>query len=340
METETQERLVALATQNISDIVNKAIEHKSQEHMLVIYDTETELSSIISAGYQHAFPQATCIDFNEVNKETVLDAFAGLSAGDLVVLVQSADFRLSEFRIRLHLFERDIKVIDHRHLARNITEAHETYINALAYDPEWYRGVGHKLKDRIAQTDTLQIRCGDQELMVTGGLEEPKPNLGDYKDMKNIGGTFPIGEVFTEAQDLGSVNGSLMIYAFADVDFNMAMHEPFRIDIKEGLVVGWGDNTPQAFIDVITKIKTNERAIMREIGFGMNRAITRENYLRDITAFERILGMHVSLGEKHTVYKKEGIRAKKTRFHVDLFLDVNQVLADGEELFVDGEYKL
>ena len=103
-------------------------------------------------------------------------------------------------------------------------------------------------------------------------------------------------------------------------------------------MVGWGENTPQDFVDVIEKIKTNERAIMREIGFGMNKAITRENYIRDITAFERILGMHVSLGEKHTVYKKEGIRAKKTRFHVDLFLDVTSVLADGELIFKDGAY--
>jgi len=77
---------------------------------------------------------------------------------------------------------------------------------------------------------------------------------------------------------------------------------------------------------------------MREIGFGLNRAITRENYIKDITAFERILGLHISLGEKHTVYKKEGIRAKKTRYHVDLFLDVDSVLADGEEIFKNGEY--
>jgi hypothetical protein len=136
------------------------------------------------------------------------------------------------------------------------------------------------------------------------------------------------------------VNGSLLIYSFADVDFNIVMHEPFRIDIVDGLVVGWADNTPQAFIDVIEKIKTNERPIMREIGFGMNRAITREKYLNDITAFERILGLHVSLGEKHTIYKKEGITAKKTRFHVDLFLDTTTVIADGKVLFENGTYIL
>mgnify|MGYP000327235761 CR=1 FL=1 len=333
-------RLTKIAQKHVTDIVNLAIEHDSKKRMLVIFDTDTDLSTILSGAYKQAFVDATFIDFNAVEKEVVLDAFAGLAEQDLVVLVQSGDFRLNEFRIRLHLFERGIKVIDHRHLARNDESAHETYIEALSYDPEWYRGVGHAIKDKLAKTERLEIFCGEQKLIVEGGLEQPKPNLGDYRELKNVGGTFPIGEVFTEAKDLVKVNGSLMIYAFADVNFNIEMREPFRIDITDGLVTGWGENTPQAFVDVIEKIKTNERAIMREIGFGMNRAITRENYLKDITAFERILGLHVSLGEKHTVYKKEGIRAKKTRYHVDLFLDVTEVLADEGVLFKAGEYKI
>jgi len=338
MNTQTTEKLVSMATEHVKDIVTLAIEHTDQKRMLVVYDLDSDLSQVLTAAYKNNFTEAQFVAFDEDKKEEVLSAFAALNADDLIVLVQSADFRLSEFRIRLHLFDRGIKVVDHRHLNRNTPDSYETYIGALSYDPEWYRGVGHVLKDKLSSTTKLEIVCGDQTLTVENGLEEAKPNLGDYREMKNIGGAFPIGEVFTEAKDLASVNGSLMIYSFADVNFNIEMREPFRIDIQDGLVVGWGENTPQDFVDVIDKIKTNERAIMREIGFGMNKAITRENYIRDITAFERILGMHVSLGEKHTVYKKEGIRAKKTRFHVDLFLDVTSVLADGELIFKDGEY--
>ncbi len=338
MDIQTTEKLVRLATQNVHDIVTLAIEHKDPKRMLVIYDLDSDLSQVLTAAYQANFPEARFVQFNEDEKQEVLDALERMSADDLVVLVQSADFRLSEFRIRLHLFDRDIKVVDHRHLNRNTPDSYETYIGALGYDPEWYRGLGHKLQDKLSATSNLEIICGDQKLVVTDGLEEAKPNLGDYRGMKNIGGAFPIGEVFTEAKDLTKMNGSLMIYAFADVNFNIEMREPFRIDITDGLVTGWGDNTPQDFVDVIEKIKGSERAIVRELGFGLNRAITRENYIRDITAFERILGMHVSLGEKHTVYKKEGIRAKKTRFHVDLFLDVTAVFADGEQIFKDGEY--
>lgn len=330
--------LITLATKHVRDVVEMAIEHDPAQQVLVIYDTDSDLARVLLDAYQTVLPNAQYVDFKQVDKQVVLDGIAGLSAKDLVVLIQSMDFRLNEFRIRIHLFEREIKVIDHQHLSRNTPDSYHTYIGALAYNPEWYRGVGHKLKDRLAKTAKLQILCEGTELVIPNGLEDPKPNLGDYREMKNIGGTFPIGEVFTEAVDLTATNGSLMIYAFADTDFNIAMHEPFRIDIKDGIVVSWGDNTPQAFVDVIEKIKTNERPLLREIGFGMNRAITRQNYLKDITAYERILGLHCSLGEKHTVYKKEGITAKDTRFHVDLFLDTKQVLADGTEIFKDGSY--
>ena len=136
------------------------------------------------------------------------------------------------------------------------------------------------------------------------------------------------------------MNGSTYIYAFAGTDFHINMHEPFRIDIENGLVVGWGTNAPQTFVDVVNQVKTNERAIIREIGFGLNRAITREHYLKDITAFERILGQHLSLGEKHTVYKKDGIKADKTRYHVDLFPTFDRVYADDVLIFENGMYLL
>jgi hypothetical protein len=70
-----------------------------------------------------------------------------------------------------------------------------------------------------------------------------------------------------------------------------------------------------------------------------SRAITRERYPEDITAFERILGLHFSLGEKHSVYKKEGITTHKARFHVDVFPLVDKITADGVVIFEAGEYR-
>ncbi len=336
--TPDTDALILKAIQNIKDILTHAIEHTDDHKVLVVYDTVDPLARILTHAYRQVLPDAYFLDFDAHTKEEILAAFNALEPRDLVVLIQSNDFRLNEFRIRIQLFQRKLKVIDHLHLFRSTPDLWETYINALAYDIDWYRGTGHRLKDILTTVETLRVLGEGTELIIEGGLEVPKPNLGDYTGMENIGGTFPIGEVFTEAKDLSRVNGSLMVYAFADTTFNIAMHTPFRIDIVDGIVVSWDKDAPQAFSDVIEQVKTNERPLIREVGFGLNRAITREHYLKDITAFERTLGLHFSLGEKHTVYKKQGITADKTRFHVDLFPLVHTVYADNTIIFENQVY--
>lgn len=330
--------LLARATKNITDIVSVAIGHTPDEQSLVVYDTRYGLTDILTSAYRAALPHARFIDFDKAGKEEVISAFDSMKPGDLVVLIQSSNFLLDAFRIRLHLFNKKLKVIEHLHLHRNTEDVWDVYVNALEYDVAWYRGTGPKIKAQIDTTNELRIQAGGVELVVTGGLESGKLNIGDYTGMENIGGTFPIGEVFTESKDFSKMNGSFMCYAYAGADFSVDMHEPFRVDVKEGLVVGFGDNTPETFSKIISNIKEFERPIIREIGFGMNRAITRERYLQDITAFERILGMHFSLGEKHSVFKKEGITAHKAKFHVDLFPLVDRVLADGKVIFENGKY--
>jgi hypothetical protein len=330
--------LLALATTHVGDMIRLALEHTSAHKALVVYDTQNELTNILTAAYRANLPDATFIDFDKTSREDVIAAFDTMAPGDLVVLIQSSNFRLNEFRIRLHLFSKKLKVIEHMHLYRNTPDVWDVYINSLAYDINWYRNVGPKLKAKLEPVKKLRIQAMGQELCINGGLETPKLNIGDYKGMENIGGTFPIGEVFTEALDFSTMNGSFMIYAFAGAEFTVDMHEPFRVDIKEGQVVGWSENTPKNFIEIVGAIKAEERAVIREIGFGLNRAITRQRYVQDITAFERILGMHLSLGEKHSVYKKEGIITAKARFHVDLFPVVDKVIADDTVIFENGQY--
>ncbi len=332
--------LVTIATRNISDIVRLSIEHKPEERALVIFDTQYGLTNILTEGYRNALPEARFIDFDTLEKSAIIEAIDAMQPNDLVVLIQSSNFLLNEFRIRLHLFQKKLKVIEHTHLHRNSEDVWDVYINALAYDPSWYRVIGPKLKAKLESTQELRIKGGDVELVVTGGLETPKPNLGDYAGMENIGGTFPIGEVFTESRDFSRMNGSFMIYAYAGGDFSVNMHEPFRVDVHEGVVVRWQEDAPKSFVDIVEAIKLYERPLIREIGFGLNRAITRVRYLQDITAFERILGMHLSMGEKHSVFKKAGITTHKTKFHVDLFPVADRVTADGEVIFEDGKYLL
>ena len=332
--------LVTLATQNISDIIRLAIEQKPEEKTLVIFDTQYGLTNILTEAYHNALPNALFVDFDTLEKSAIISAIDAMQPNDLVVLIQSSNFLLNEFRIRLHLFQKKLKVIEHTHLHRNTEDVWDVYINALAYDPSWYRVVGPKLKAKLEATQELRIKGGDALLVVTGGLETPKPNLGDYTGMENIGGTFPIGEVFTESRDFARMNGSFMIYAYAGGDFSVNMHEPFRVDVHEGVVVGWQNDAPKSFVDIVDAIQLYERPLIREIGFGLNRAITRERYLQDITAFERILGMHLSMGEKHSVFKKAGITTHKTKFHVDLFPVADRVTADGTVIFEKGKYLL
>lgn len=333
-------QLLQLAVKNVRDMLSIAIAHDptAGEKALVVYDRKNGLTDILAEAYRQALPHAHFVDFDTKNKEDIIALFDALQPRDLVVLIQTSNFLLDAFRIRLHLFQKQLKVIEHTHLYRNSPEVWDVYINALAYDPGWYRKVGPALKARLETANELRIEAGDAVLTVTGGVETPKLNIGDYAGMENIGGTFPIGEVFTESKDFAQMNGSFMVYAFAGADFSINMHEPFRVDVHEGQVVSWAEDAPASFVDIVRLIKEYERPLIREVGFGLNRAITRERYLEDITAFERILGMHLSMGEKHSVYKKAGITTHKTKFHVDLFPVVDRALLDGKLIFENGKY--
>jgi len=330
--------LTELATRHVGDIVRDSLLYQAPAKALVVYDTSAGLARILTEAYRAILPNATFIDFDTVTKEDIISAFNAMEPHDLVVLIQSSNFLLNEFRIRLHLFSKKLKVIEHMHLYRNTEDIWDVYIEALSYDTSWYRTIGPRLKAKLENINELRIHAGESTLSFLGGVESPKLNIGDYAEMENKGGTFPIGEVFTEGKDFSRVSGSAMIYAFAGGDFCVNMHKPFRIDITEGIVTGWNTTAPQSFIDIVTMIRGYERPLIREIGFGLNRAITRERYPQDITAFERILGLHLSMGEKHSVYKKEGIPTHKTKFHVDLFPVADTITADGVPIFKDGSY--
>ncbi len=337
-EAETK-KITDLASKNIKDILDLSILHdNTKEKALIIYDTQNGLTDILTDAYRANLPAAKFIDFDKISKEEIIDEFNNMNQKDLVVLIQTSNFRLDDFRIRLHLFQKKLKVIEHMHLYRNSESVWDVYVNSLAYDTSWYRHVGPKLKEELDFAKNLKIQSLDAELYINGELESGKLNIGDYTDMENIGGTFPIGEVFTEAKNLSDMNGEVYIYAYADKNFNISMHEPFKIKIENGIVVSWAENTPESFVDIIKVISEYERPIIRELGFGLNRAITRERYLGDITAFERIHGLHFSLGEKHSVYKKSDIQTNKSKFHVDIFPIVDSVETDKKTIYKNDEY--
>ncbi len=363
-----KKELTENATKNIRNILDLSIKlntyenkykdtNKNIESVLVIFDRQYGLTNILTESYRKALGEmygdnfkekVKFLDFDKSNKEEILSKINNLKEKDLVVMIQTTNFRLDDFRIRLHLFSKKLKVIEHMHLNRNVEAVWDVYVNSLEYNREYYYNTAHAVKNKIDNSKKLIISSsvsevkggGDSvaakslELIVDGELEDAKLNIGDYDNMENIGGTFPIGEVFTESKEIKNMNGEVLIYALANTDFTMQMYTPFKIKIENGIVISYADNAPQDFIDIYNQVKSYETAMIREVGFGLNLAITKEKYLGDITAFERIYGMHLSMGEKHAIYKKEGLISKKTKYHVDLFPVVDKVT------FINKETKL
>lgn len=327
------------AKKNVGDILALAIEYTEEQTAVVVFDTQCPLSIALTAAYRHCLPSAQFIDFDAVTPEIVLAAFKPLAASDLVVLIQSTSFRLEAFRIRVELFKRSLKVIEHLHLSRMPGAQATDYIASLAYDPAYYRGVGYALKQRIDRAQSGVVDSGGERLVFACPFESAKLNVGDYKDMRNVGGQFPIGEVFTEAQDLEAVSGRVRIFVFGDTSFMVNRPEkPITLVINKGRVTDTIDSTPE-FDKVLANIRADEGEVwMRELGFGMNRAFTRERMVNDIGTYERMCGIHLSLGAKHGIYNKPNFKRKDTKYHVDVFAITESVMLDDDVVYRNGEW--
>lgn len=332
---------VAEAERHLRDILSIAFEHSPQNKAMVVFDTQCDLATALAKAYRRCLKTATFIDFDVVQPLAILAAFESLKPSDLVVLIQSTNFRLEAFRIRVELFKRGLKVIEHPHLARMRGQEALWYIDSLAYDPVYYRGVGNALKARIDRAKSAAVDSGGERLVFSSALEPAKLNVGDYRGMKNVGGQFPIGEVFTESQDLEAVDGRIRISIFADVTFMVNRPpKPITLVIAKGRVVDVVDTTPD-FEKVLANIRADEEEVwVRELGFGLNRAFSEERVVRDIGTLERMCGIHLSLGAKHAIYKKPNFSRKDGRHHVDVFAVMEAVLLDDETVFRDGAWVL
>lgn len=330
--------LLEKAIQNVSDTVRDAIRHADGAKALVVFDRQSGLSSLLADAYHVALPHARMLDFDASTPDAVRAAIDALAPKDLVVLVQSSSFRLNEFRFRLELFNRELAVIEHPHLGRMSEAEYEVYIDTLAYDAAYYQKTGRKLKELIDSAKRIVLQGDGAELVYETPFEDAKLNIGDYTGMKNTGGQFPIGEVFTEPKDIASVNGWVKLFAFGDADFHVIVpEEPVLVRIERGVLVE-APGAPESFVKVLDQIKADEEVWVRELGFGMNRALTRERRLTDIGSYERMCGIHLSLGQKHTIYAKPGMPKRSSKYHVDVFVAVERVLIDGIVVYENGNY--
>jgi leucyl aminopeptidase (aminopeptidase T) len=324
----------------VRDLLTHAIEHAAPRTALVVYDRRSPLNEVLTEAYRRALPDGRFIDFDSVEPQQVLDAFASLQAKDLAVLIQTTSFRLNDYRIRMELFKQGLKVIEHMHLSRMPGEQGLIYIDALAYDPAYYRGTGHALQAHINRARSAVVDSGGERLVFDSPFEEAKLNIGDYSAMKNVGGLFPIGEVFTEAQDLEAVNGRVKVFVFGDTSFRVNRPEtPITMIVEKGRVTGAENSTPE-FDNMLAIIRAHEGEVwVRELGFGMNRAFSRERMVDDIGTYERMCGIHLSLGAKHGQYQKPQFKRKDARYHVDVFAVTEAVWLDDDQIYRDGAWQ-
>lgn len=330
------ERLIEQAADHLRDILREAIRLAPTEKAIVIFDTQSPLADILTEAYREAVPSGAFVEFEKLTPLEIFQRIDACTAGDLVVMIQSTNFRLDEFRIRIELFKRGLKTIEHMHLDRMPGSQYGTYIDALAYDPSYYRPLGRALASRLDGARTMTVECAGTTLVYAGPNETTKLNIGDYTGMKNVGGTYPIGEVFTEPKDLRAVNGEVRIFAYAGDDHLVKIVPPFTAQITDGILTA--PDGPADFRAILEKIREDEEVLVREFGLGLNRAMGKQRPVNDITAFERQSGLHLSLGAKHAMYVKPGLGRKQGRYHVDVFVDAERIRIDGDTIFEGGNF--
>jgi len=321
-------------------VLEKQMQSKNEVQVL-LFDRQCDLAVLLANAYSANMPKAEKINFDEEDPEVLREKLLSLSTGSTVVLVQSSNFRLDDFRIRLQLFNAGIGCLEHAHLKYYEPDEYETYANALKYRGEEYKNLGNTLAEKLEKAREVKIVSKNGSVLKFGAMEKAKINHGVFWEQKNRGGAAICGEVFSEAKDFSSVNGELMVSAYPGTDWKVVHCAPFKVKIKESILTCDDPHCPPGFREnILDRIAASEdgEVMVREAGFGLNPAISHETPLSDISAFERMAGFHMSLGKKHPIYRKKLDKSIVQRYHIDIFADLDQILIDDEIVFKSGRY--
>ncbi len=282
------------------------------------------------------------IIFSEIttNKKELQDFLLWLDEWSTVILVQSTNFRLDGFRIRLNLKNAWVGCLEHAHLGYIHDDQMENYIDSISYHTPYYEALSDWFHNIAQDADILEMKTHDgNTLRVEWWFEDIKRNTWDFS-WKYRWGNFPIGENFTEAKDFDRVNGKFTIFAFPDENFQVVFVEPFLVEVVESKLTCTDPNCPEQFRALLDKIAASEdgEVFVRELGFGMNRGISKEKQLSDIGAYERVTWFHMSLGKKHQIYRKKIHKSVSQRYHIDIFPHVDTISIDGNIVFENEQY--
>lgn len=325
--------------QNVSDIVHHNYNLTPDRFVLLIYDLNCQLARMLAQSYQivmKKYPHES-IHFSEISEEALISKLEALPPHSLVILVQSLSFRVTKYRLRTDLFRLGHQVIEHARLAHNTEEQRETYIHSLRYDTPAYVRTTNALEALLAKNEAVRIHSAAGILTLHPPFEKPIKNTGDFTHNPTASSGFPIGEIFTEACNLEHINGSVTVFGFPTEQHLAEFTVPFTVHIEKGQVVS--HNGPAKFEEMLHLIKAEETAVnIREIGFGLNKALDFEHRLREPTAFERFSGMHFSLGLKHTMYRHKLHKKVLQKYHIDIFCIVEKVFIGETLIFEKGKY--
>jgi aminopeptidase len=317
-------------------LLNPENPHITEQNRII---TSHNLAENIRVGLNHheLIETSTAEDIDP-QIASILSELLGLPKGSIVILVQSSNFRLSTFRIRLELFNIGVHVIEFNHLAYIKEEEFETFEKTLDYHTDSYITQLEKFQSCIDRELTPSCHSSQGHILHIGPVERARGNTGDYSMSEHKGGTFPIGEIFTEAIDLETVHGEALVESYPGDSFEVVHDTPFLIQIEKGRVLPSQDFPPM-FQKVYNLILEAEGEVMvREFGLGLNTAITRQTPLSDINFYERKIGVHLSLGKKHGIYGKKLPKATVQRYHIDIFLDLGMVYMGEECIFAGGKW--
>ena len=119
------------------------------------------------------------------------------------------------------------------------------------------------------------------------------------------------------------------------MQFQVIFCAPFTARIEAGKFIH-DDTHPKDFLAIMEMIRDAEggEVMVREIGVGFNPAISRHTPLSDVNAYERQLGMHLSLGKKHGIFMKKLPKTELQKYHIDVFLEIESLVIGTESIVI------
>ena len=332
---------------DLEAIFEKNFRISNETFILLVYDQQSKLAAILAEAYKQAIKKYTHKDicFDTTLPDYIINEFNNLPKKSLVILIQSLSFRITKDRLRADLFRKGHMVIEHSRLGHNGDDQIKNYLQSLQYDTPYYTVMCDKIDKLLSENTTISITSGNKPndrmentLIINSEYETPIKNTGEFFKQAVPAAGFPIGEIFTEAKQLDAINGKIIVYGFPGLEHITKWCDPFTVTIKDGFLVE--HNGPKEFDEIITLIKSEElgKVQIREIGFGLNRALHFDNRLDEPTAFERYAGVHFSLGLKHKMYRKKFPKSVLQKYHIDIFCKADTIKIGNALVFKDGEW--